>query len=231
MFSSLTSQKPHQENARTTFVLVYDQLVKTNQTLPTFFILRKKRDDEAVNSRFHQKIMKRGQQLASRFYSRHASTLLKCPRAGLEIPARCSVVDLSFLCRGSGFLFRDQYSNIYICLTFLTWWALLIIKRGVKSEKQAAFLRRARWESCHTSDEDNAAAARRLNLFYWREERESSWTKYGHKYITLLIYLNTVTCMCGGSGTYTDFRGAGVKRKKGTNRAHFCILKGQFIVL
>lgn len=39
--------------------------------------------------------------------------------------------------------------------------------------KQVTFLWKARWESClitlHTSDEDNAAVARLLNLLYWRE--------------------------------------------------------------
>lgn len=64
-------------------------------------------------------------------------------------------------------------------LTFVphSWYplVLVIIKCGVKTNKHTAFLWGTQWESCritlHTCDEDNAAVARILNLFYWRKRR------------------------------------------------------------
>lgn len=126
-----------------------------------------------------------GQQLASRFCSGHASTLLKCPWAKLSMPDSRRAIAAAALCnlplnppeKQQEFLFRDQYCNynIYICPTFLTLLVLVILKCGAKTDKQAAFLWRAQRESClitvHTSDEDNAAVARILNLFYWRKRR------------------------------------------------------------
>lgn len=129
---------------------------------------------------FHQKrIMSTrclGHQLASSICSR--KTCLHPAQVPLSKTLNsCYVSDLWIPWRSSDFLFGDQYCNynIYICSTFLTLLALVILKRGVKTDKQAAFLWRAQWESClitlHTSDEDNAAVARILNLFYWRKRR------------------------------------------------------------
>lgn len=88
---------------------------------------------------------------------------------------------------------RDQYCNynIYICTTFLALWARVFIKHGVRGDKQAEFLRRARWEGCLitlcSSDKDNAAAARKINLLQPGERRQ-------HLNSTLAINTSPFTC-------------------------------------
>lgn len=84
--------------------------------------------------------------------------------------------------------------------------SLVIITRGVKTDKQAAFLRRAQWESClitlHASDEDNAAAARTLHAFYWRRRRSHPKpntvinTSSCSSVVMLTAFIYVCVCVC-----------------------------------
>lgn len=134
---------------------------------------------------FHQKIVNSVSAGSFQVLGRLASTLFTFRWAQLQIPAShravAAAVALQLTSESpaetANLLFRDQYSNynIYLCHAFLNLLALVIIKYGVKTDKQAAFLRWTQWESClillYSSDEDNAAVATIVNQFYWRKKR------------------------------------------------------------
>lgn len=107
--------------------------------------------------------------------------MLKYPWAKFWIPASCranaAALWLTSEFSGEATDFSSGINTIAVHLSYIPdiITAFVIMKLGVKTDKQTAFLWRTQWESClitpHTSDKDNAAAARKLNLFYWRKSR------------------------------------------------------------